>query len=67
MGEHARIYTLERFGVDIGDDNDDYQPKKSKRFGCHCGKSFRSEEALYHHKRDTGHVSHEATKQKDKS
>ena len=48
-------------------DGDKLQPKKPKRFGCYCGKSFRSEEVLYHHKRDTGHVSHEATKQKDKS
>lgn len=51
MGEYARLYTLERFGVDIGDDPREKKPAKP-RIGCHCGRHFSSPQALADHKRD---------------
>jgi hypothetical protein len=53
MGEYARLYTLQTFNVDI-EDNDDYvSPKQTKKFGCSCGKVFKSKKALEMHQRDT--------------
>lgn len=51
MGEYARLYTLERFGVDIGDGPPIKRPKPA-RIGCHCGRHFSSPQALADHKRD---------------
>ena len=62
MGEYARQYTLERFGVDIGGDDDDARPARAKRpvpakpFGCSCGRAFRLQQALAQHQSATGHV-----------
>jgi len=51
MGEYARAYTLERFGVDIGDDDDTPpKPKKDWKWSCNkCGKPLGSEQANIHH------------------
>lgn len=60
MGEYARLYTLEHFGVDIGDDDERPRPPKKpvpeKRFGCSCGRAFVSDEARGQHQKDTGHA-----------
>ncbi len=59
MGEYARLYTLEHFGVDIGDDE---RPKRQKlekpqkRFGCSCGRAFVSTQSLCQHQASTGHA-----------
>ena len=53
MGEYARLYTLEHFGVDIGDDDD--RPSKSKRHRCICGRTFKKPQSLADHQRSTGH------------
>lgn len=54
MGEYARYYTLERFGVDIGDDDDrPPKPKKDWKWSCKiCGKPLGSEVANRNHMRD---------------
>lgn len=54
MGEYARAYTLERFGVDIGDDNDPPpRPKRDWKWSCKkCGKCLGSERANKDHMRD---------------
>ena len=68
MGEYARLYTLEHFGVDIGDDDD--RPRKPKtrkppkRFGCSCGRAFINLQAVEQHRKDTGHA---ASKRKEPS
>lgn len=60
MGEYARQYTLEEFGVDIGDSDDRpkklKKPKPIKRFGCSCSRAFIDLQALEQHRRDTGHA-----------
>ena len=50
MGEYARQYTLDRFGVDIGDDREPV-----KRYGCSCGRMFITQQAKEQHQKDTGH------------
>ena len=55
MGEYARQYTLEKFGVDIGDDREPIKPKPVKRFGCSCGRVFINAQAKEQHQKDTGH------------
>ena len=56
MGEYARQYTLEHFGVDIGDDDRQQKPPRYvKRFGCSCGRMFVSAEAKSQHQQATGH------------
>lgn len=59
MGEYARQYTLDTFGVDIGDSDDQTTkprpPKPLKRFGCSCGKAFLTLEARTQHQQATGH------------
>jgi hypothetical protein len=54
MGEYARLYTLEHFGVDIGDDDDcTPKPKKDWKWSCKiCGKPLGSERANKDHVRD---------------
>ena len=54
MGEYARVYTLERFGVDIGDDNErPPRPKRDWKWSCKkCGKPLGSEKANQDHMRD---------------
>ena len=55
MGEYARAYTLERFGVDIGDDGDDCppRPRRDWKWSCKtCGKPLGSERANIDHMRD---------------
>jgi hypothetical protein len=54
MGEYARYYTLERFGVDIGDDDDrSHKPKKDWKWSCKiCDKRLGSEVANRDHMRD---------------
>ena len=49
MGEYARQYTLERFGVDIGDDREPVRTKPVKKYGCKCGRMFVSQEAKHQH------------------
>ena len=56
MGEYARQYTLERYGVYIGDDRGPIKSKPVKRFGCSCGRVFITQEAKDQHQKDTGHV-----------
>lgn len=60
MGEYARLYTLEHFGVDIGDDDEREKkpksPKPAKRFGCSCGKAFIDAAARSQHQQATGHA-----------
>jgi hypothetical protein len=55
MGEYARLYTLQTFGVDIGDNDDYVSPKQTKKFGCSCGKTFKSNYALEMHQEATEH------------
>lgn len=55
MGEYARQYTLERFGVDIGDDKEPIKQKPVKRFGCSCGRMFFTLKAKEQHQKDIGH------------
>jgi hypothetical protein len=53
MGEYARAYTLERFGVDIGDDDEPPRPKREWKWSCKkCGKRLASEQANKDHMRD---------------
>jgi hypothetical protein len=54
MGEYARAYTLERFGVDIGDDDDERpRSKRDWKWSCNkCGKRLGSEQANKDHMRD---------------
>jgi hypothetical protein len=55
MGEYARRYTLEQFGVDIGGDDEDCSPKPKKdwKWSCKiCGKPLGSERANKDHIRD---------------
>jgi hypothetical protein len=55
MGEYARAYTLERFGVDIGDDDDKRTPRSMRdwKWSCkRCGKPLGSEKANKDHMRD---------------
>jgi len=59
MGVYARQYTLEHFGVDIGDDENPARQKPEKpqkRFGCSCKRAFISAQALNQHQADTGHA-----------
>ena len=52
MGYHARIYTLEHFGVDIGDDNEEKPPapKKDWKWSCKlCNKPLGSYRAHMDH------------------
>jgi len=54
MGEYARQYTLDMFGVDIGD----YDPPPTnqiKRYACVCSKVFISCAARAQHQQATGH------------
>jgi len=64
MGEYARYYTLERFGVDIGDDDDcQPKPKKDRKWACKiCGKRLSSEVANRNHLRDKHAVKAEEQK-----
>ena len=54
MGEYARIYTLERYGVDIGDDDErPPRPKRDWKWSCKkCDKPLGSEKANQDHMRD---------------
>ena len=54
MGEYARQYTLDRFGVDIGDDREPVKTKPVKRYGCSCGRVFITQQAKEQHQKDTG-------------
>ena len=56
MGDYARQYTLERFGVDIGDDRELVKTKPVKKYGCSCGRVFITEQAKEQHQKDTGHI-----------
>ena len=56
MGEYARQYTLDRFGVDIGDDREPVKTKPVKRYGCSCGRVFITQQAKEQHQKDTGHI-----------
>ena len=56
MGEYARQYTLDRFGVDIGDDREPVKTKPVKRYGCSCGRMFITQQAKEQHQKDTGHI-----------
>ena len=56
MGEYARQYTLDRFGVDIGDDREPIKTKPVKRYGCSCGRMFITQQAKEQHQKDTGHI-----------
>ena len=56
MGECARQYTLDRFGVDIGDDREPIKTKPVKRYGCSCGRVFITQQAKEQHQKDTGHI-----------
>lgn len=55
MGEYARQYALERFGVDIGDGKEPIKQKPVKRFGCSCGRMFFTMKAKEQHQKNTGH------------
>jgi hypothetical protein len=62
MGEYARQYIEDHFGVDIGDGECEPKPKPVKRFGCRCGRTFVNQQAREQHQKDTGHT---ATKSKE--
>lgn len=67
MGEYARQFTLDRFGVDIGDDEFERAPKPKKRVGCSCGKVFVTERSRDQHQKATGHIGGKGTPEKVKS
>lgn len=57
MGEYARAYTLEHFGVDIGGDEDDEayfkREEARRRWKCKlCGRKLLSEGANANHMKD---------------
>ncbi len=53
MGEYARAYTLERFGVVIENDDEPQRPKREWKWSCKkCGKPLASEQANKDHMRD---------------
>ena len=56
MGEYARQYTLDMFGVDIGDDREPIKTKPVKRYGCSCGRVFITQQAKEQHQKDIGHI-----------
>ena len=64
MGEYARLYTLEHFGVDIGGDDEDeaaYKKRKEARlkWKCRlCGRKLASEQANKDHMRDKHQGAH---------
>ena len=54
MGEYARDFILDKFGVDIGSRHPD-KPKQVKKFGCACGRVFLTLDAKEQHQKATGH------------
>lgn len=56
MGEYARQYTLDRFGVDIGDGRELRKTKPVKRYGCSCARMFITQQAKEQHQKDTGRI-----------
>lgn len=55
MGEYARDYILQKHGIDIGDDDNEKAQSNVRRYGCGCGRMFKSEHALDQHQSATGH------------
>ena len=54
MGEYARQYVLDNYGIDIDDGELEVRPEK--KFGCSCGRVFISKDARTHHQKATGHL-----------
>ena len=66
MGEYARQYIFDRFGIDIGED-DSPANSRSKKYGCVCGKVFLSYAARAEHQRATGHDKSKKQRQEEQA